>query len=155
MGEPANPASDIARSDYESSLTVNAPVEKVYAFVSDIKNMPKYMPTTKCAEKAGEERVRVKGSGTGFSYDNEGYLKRNESEDRLEWGSDEDSYEGWMKVEKIGASESKVTIHLKFKGHEYDRIPCEHVTKGLKAGLESIKNEVEGTGGKVKPPVEQ
>lgn len=148
------PARDISRSDYESSLTINAPVEQVYSFVSDIKNMPKYMPTTKCAEKAGEERVRVQGKGEGFTYDTEGYLKRNENEDCLEWGSDEDSYRGWMKVEKFDDNASKVTIHLKFKGHEYDSIPCEHVTQGLHAGLESIKNELEGTGGKVKPPIE-
>merc|ERR1719282_724052 len=70
-------------SDYEESITVKAPRDQVYDFVSDIKNMPKYMPTTKCAEKAGEERVRVEGSGDGFSYDTEGYLRRNDENDRL------------------------------------------------------------------------
>ena len=141
-------------SDYEESMTINAPQDRVYKFVSDIKNMPKYMPTTKCAEKAGEERVRVEGSGEGFSYDTEGYLRRNEETDRLEWGSDQDVYQGWMKVDAIDEQSSKVTIHLKFKGDEYDGIPCKHVTQGLDAGLLSIKNELENDGGKIKPPVE-
>eukprot|EP00012_Vannella_robusta_P004249 CAMPEP_0206186746 /NCGR_PEP_ID=MMETSP0166-20121206/2581_1 /ASSEMBLY_ACC=CAM_ASM_000260 /TAXON_ID=95228 /ORGANISM="Vannella robusta, Strain DIVA3 518/3/11/1/6" /LENGTH=144 /DNA_ID=CAMNT_0053602179 /DNA_START=27 /DNA_END=461 /DNA_ORIENTATION=- len=140
--------------NHESSLVVEASPDEVYKFVSDIKNMPKYMPTTKCAEKAGKERVHVAGEGDGFQYDTEGYLRRNNSDEgRLEWGSDEHAYKGWMKVEPHKGG-SKVTIHLTFKEGEYDEIPCKHVTEGLEAGLKSIKQQTEGTGGKVKPPVE-
>ena len=50
---------------------MDAPADVVTDFVADIKNMPKYMPTTKKAEDAGENRVRVAGGGDGFEYDTE------------------------------------------------------------------------------------
>merc|ERR1712130_695417 len=140
---------------YESSLTFDVAADSVYPYVSDVKNMPKYMPTTKWAEKAGEERVRVKGGGEGFSYDTEGYIRRNEENGLLEWGSDEDVYQGCMQVIPIGDSSCKVTIRLKFKGDHYDKIPAQDVREGLQSALLSIKNAAENDGGKVKPPVEK
>ncbi len=132
---------------------MDAPADAVYDFVADIANMPKYMPTTKSAESAGDERVRVQGGGDGFQYDSEGYLRRNADDDTLEWGADEDVYNGSMKVDDEGDG-SKVTIKLVFKGDKYKDIPSAHINEGLSAALASIKNHVEGTGGKVKPSVE-
>lgn len=137
--------------EFEASKYVNAKSDVVYDFVADISNMPKYMPTTKKAEKAGEDRVRVQGGGDGFQYDSDGYLRRNSSSNRLEWGADEGHYNGWMDVSEQGEG-ANVTIHLTFKNQE--GIPSEHVNEGLETALASIKNEVEGTGGKVKPSVE-
>lgn len=115
--------------------------------------MPKYMPTTKKAEKAGDERVRVQGGGDGFQYDSEGTLKRNKESGDMEWGADEGTYNGSMSIDPDGDG-SKVTIKLVFKGDKYKDIPADHVNEGLRTALESIKNHVEGTGGKVKPSVE-
>ena len=137
--------------EFEASLYVNAPSDAVYDFVADIQNMPKYIPTTKKAEKQGEDRVRVQGGGDGFQYDSDGYLRRNSQSNRLEWGADEGHYNGWMSVDEDGEG-SNVTIHLTFKNQE--GIPSQHVDEGLQTALASIKNEVEGTGGKVKPSVE-
>ena len=132
---------------------MDAPADAVYDFVADISNMPKYMPTTKKAENVGDERVRVQGGGDGFQYDSEGYLRRNEDSGDLEWGADEGTYNGSMSVDAKDDG-SEVTIKLVFKGDKYDQIPSEHVNEGLRTALESIKNHVEGTGGKVKPSVE-
>lgn len=132
---------------------MDAKADAVYDFVADIANMPKYMPTTKKAEPAGDERVRVQGGGDGFQYDSEGYLRRNADDDTLEWGADEGTYNGSMSVESDGNG-SNVTIKLVFKGDKYKDIPSDHVNEGLQTALESIQNYVEGTGGKVKPSVE-
>ncbi len=132
---------------------MDAPAHDVTDFVADIENMPKYMPTTKKAEAAGDERVRVQGGGDGFQYDSEGYLRRHKETGDMEWGADEGTYNGSMHVDTEGDG-SKVTIKLVFKGDKYKDIPSEHVNEGLHTALESIKNYVEGTGGKVKPSVE-
>lgn len=140
--------------EFEASIYVEADADAVFDFVADISNMPKYMPTTKSAQSQGEGRVRVQGGGDGFSYDSDGYLRRNDQTNRLEWGADEGTYNGWMKVDGENQG-SEVTIHLSFKnGADYEQIPSQHVNEGLQSALQSIKNEVEGTGGKVKPSVE-
>ena len=70
-------SSSSGANEFSSSLYMDAPADAVTDFVADIKNMPKYMPTTKKAEDAGDDRVRVAGGGDGFEYDTEGYLRRN------------------------------------------------------------------------------
>lgn len=146
----SNSSSNGAR-EFEASKYVNATSDAVYDFVAEISNMPKYMPTTKKAESAGEDRVRVQGGGEGFQYDSDGYLRRNSESNRLEWGADEGHYNGWMDVSEQGEG-ANVTIHLTFKNQE--GIPSEHVNEGLETALSSIKNYVEETGEKVKPSVE-
>jgi uncharacterized protein YndB with AHSA1/START domain len=47
--------------DYEHSLTIEASPETVFDFVSDIANLPKYLPTTHHAEAQPGGRVRVQG----------------------------------------------------------------------------------------------
>ena len=140
-------------NEFESSLYMDAPADDVTDFVADIKNMPKYMPTTKKAEDAGQERVRVAGGGDGFEYDTEGYLRRDKNSGVLEWGADEGTYSGSMSIDPDRGG-SNVTIKLIFKGDKYKDIPADHVNEGLRTALESIKNHVEGKGGKVKPSVE-
>ncbi len=137
--------------EFEASKYVGAKSDAVFEFVSEISNMPKYMPTTKKAEAQGTDRVRVQGGGEGFQYDSDGYLRRNDENNRLEWGADEGHYNGWMEVKDQGEG-AEVTIHLTFKNQ--DGIPSEHVNEGLESALSSIKNYLEGTGGKVKPSVE-
>ena len=139
--------------DYERSLTMRARPDDVLAFVSDIRNMPRYMPTTKQAEDAGPERVHVAGEANGHPYDAEGYLRRKDG--GLEWGADEGGYSGWLKVRPEGDS-TAVTIGISLRGVPPGADPAQtpsddDINEGLRKGLESIKNQVEGTGGKVEP----
>ena len=134
--------------EYEETLTVNADAATVFDFVADIRNMPKYLPTTTAAQPQGEERVRVQGEANGKSYDSDGYLRPDRAAKRLEWGADEGYYSGWMQVSEAGAA-SSVTIHISLRD-SFDGAPApEQVLEGLRAGLESIRNHVEGSGGKV------
>ena len=56
-------------SEYESSLTVDAAPDAVFAYVSDVGNLPEYLPTTRHAEAQSEGRVRVQGEANGHRYD--------------------------------------------------------------------------------------
>ncbi len=150
--------------EFERSRRINAPAHDVYAFVSEIGNLPKYLPTTKAAQTQGEGRVRVQGGGEGFQYDSDGYFRANSDTMRLEWGADEHDYRGWLTV--IGADgASDVTVHLSMTEHLPERLgeatgneppsgppPIE---EGLDASLLSIQNLIEGRGGKVEPAIAQ
>lgn len=139
--------------DFEQSLPMDAPPDAVLAFVSDVRNMPRYLPTTKAAEPQGGDRVQVHGEAQGHHYDADGYLRRKDG--GLEWGADEGYYSGWLRVEPDGSG-SRVTVGIRLNGHppgaDPDGAPSgEQIDEGLMKGLESIRNQVEGTGGKEEP----
>ncbi len=146
-------------AEYEHSARVNAPAEAVFDFVSDIGNLPKYLPTTHHAESQGLGRVRVRGEAGGHTYDSDGYFRVDATEHRMEWGSDgENAYAGWLQVEENGSG-SDVTVHLTFAPRPDQAERFEEQTgdrdrtiqEGLEASLLSIRNLVEGRGGKVEP----
>ncbi len=100
--------------EFEQSLRMQAPPDRVMAFVADFRNLPRYVPTTKDVQPEGEDRVHVQGEAQGHSYDADGYLRR--SEGGLEWGADEGYYNGWLRVEPDGEG-SQVTVGISLRGH--------------------------------------
>ena len=143
--------------EYEQSLSVAAAPATVFAYVSDVGNLPKYLPTVTHAEAQSDEHVRVQGSAGGHEYDSDGYFRVDETEHRLEWGSDgENQYSGWLKVDGMDDM-SEVTVHLSFQPKPGQEARFEEqsgsrdgaILDGLSAALNSIRNEVEGRGGKV------
>jgi uncharacterized protein YndB with AHSA1/START domain len=144
--------------DYEYTQTINASPDEVYAFVSNVENLPQYLPTTKSAQPQGEGRVRVQGEANGHQYDSDGTFTADASLRRLEWSADEaNRYAGWLAITGQDAT-SQVTVHLTF-GTEMDlpdRIeensPSNRpIQEGIGAALRSIQNIVEGQGGKEEP----
>ncbi len=143
-------------SEFEHTTTVEASPEQVWSFVADVRNLPKYLPTTHSAEPAQGERVEVKGEAQGHEYDSEGYFREDKQNYRLEWGADENYYSGWLEIKEQGDT-SDVTVHLTFTGappqgegdppgdNTSEEAPSrDDVQEGLVSALESIKNFVEG-----------
>jgi hypothetical protein len=144
-------------SEYEQTMTVRAAPDEIFAFIADVRNMPKYLPTTKAAQPQGEERVRVQGEAHGHAYDSDGYLRRDPDGNRLEWGADEGYYSGWMEVRPDGGSgSSAVTVHISLRGTPPGADPSKRpsdaeINEGLIKSLKSIQNYLEGKGGKEEP----
>ena len=148
-------------SEYEHSLSVQVPPDQLFEFVSDVRNLPKYLPTVQDATRQSGERIRVKGEAAGHKYDDDGFFRVDAGRRRMEWGSDGDNhYSGWLEVaEDAGKSASQVTVHLSFEpspelarqfeqqGGDRDR----DIREGMEKTLVSIKNICEGRGGKVEP----
>lgn len=144
--------------DYEQSISLHADADTVLRFISDVSNLPKYVPTTKAAQPQGEGRVRVQGEANHHAYDSDGYLRCDEQARRLEWGSDEGHYSGWMQVVPEGGTMSSfLTVHISFKdqppGRQSGQGPTDAEINGsLTKALLSIQNHVQNSGGKVEPP---
>lgn len=151
---------------YEQAQTIHATADDVFAFVSDVDNLPKFMPTTKRAELTGESfdgapELHVEGSAQGHEYAQDGFLRTfpDRTPKRMEWGAQqEDRYSGFLTVDDDGDT-SRVTIHLEFGPNSLapeapqqeapgDRDPME---ASLSKSLLSIQNLVEGRGGPVMP----
>lgn len=155
-------------SEYEQSQTVGAPPEEVFAWLSDVGNLPKYLPPVTDASIQGPsaegtpgQRVRTTLTypGGGGSFDAEGYLAVDEGQRRMEWGAEAGrDYSGWLTVAGSGGDASEVTVHLSFgersvEGEMEGQAPEgeDPLERGIAETLESIRRQIEEGSGKVEP----
>lgn len=146
-------------SEYEQSIMINAPRQQIETFVADVKNLPKYLPTTKQAMPEPGERVRVQGDAHGHHYDSDGYFHMDQKRHRMEWGSDgEEKYRGWLAFQdQDGDKATRLTVHLTFEPNPQMKQALsqptgsqdETIRRELEDSLKSIKNIIEGRGGKL------
>ena len=155
-------------ADYEQSQTINALPEDVFAWLTDVNNLPGYLPPVTNASIGGPSAEGVPGQKVrmslefpnGSSFDAEGYLATDERERRMEWGAETDrDYSGWLTVGNHGEGGSEVVVHLSFGersveddiqgGAPEDRDP---INEAMGATLESIRRQIEEGAGKVQPP---
>jgi len=121
--------------EYSSTITVNCPADKVFGYVSDIKNLSSYLPTVHSAQPEGADADARS----------------------MSWGSDGDNdYSGRMQViETEDGAEVACTLHFNPKPAIAEHMndtqggPDRAIQEGLDASLRSIKNLCEGEGGKV------
>lgn len=139
--------------EFDESMTIDAPAERVFDFVSDVQNLPKYLPTTRNAMMQQGDRVRVQGRVVGQDYDSDGYLRKDREHMRLEWGADERYYKGHLEVKPRGERASEVRVHLSFRGGGTGPGPtADEVRHGIRDALQSIQNEVTGRAGTQERP---
>ncbi len=144
-------------SHYESELKVEADPDAIFAYVKDPANMPKYLPTVHGAHDQGEGRVAVDGEAAGHEYHSDGWFEVDDAARTMSWGSDgETKYSGRLTV-RPHEDHGHVRVDLEFQPNPGQERAFEEQTgdrdrtvqQGLDAALRSIKNEIEGTGGKV------
>ena len=160
----------VAQQEYEQSRTIDAPPEEVFAWLSDVGNLPKYLPPVvnssvegPAAEGVPGQRIKTKleyPGEDGGTFDAEGYLAVDEEERRMEWGAEEGrDYSGWLTVADRGEGGSEVVVHLSFgersAGPEIEERSPEGrdpLAEGISATLESIRRQVEEGSGKLEAP---
>jgi uncharacterized protein YndB with AHSA1/START domain len=144
-------------SEYMSMITVNCPSYEVFEFISDVTNMPQYLPTVHRADFQPGDRVEVEGEANGRHYVSDGWFDVSEDSMRMTWGSDgENKYSGHMQVVDAG-DKSQVTVGLRFEPKPHQEAEFRRqmgsrdaaIQEGLNKALQSIKNVCEGKGGKV------
>ena len=156
--------------EYEQSQTIDAPPEEVFAWLSDVGNLPEYLPPVVASSAEGPSVESVPGQRIratleypgeeGRTFDAEGYLAVDEIERRMEWGAEAGrDYSGWLTVANRGEGDSEVVVHLSFgersvepemqEGAPEGRDP---LAEGISATLESVRRQIEEGSGKVKTP---
>lgn len=156
-------------TEYQQTQTIGASAENVFAWLSDVNNLPRYLPPVvdasiegPSAEGSPGQRVRatLEYPGGGGTFDAEGYFAIDEGQRRMEWGAEvQRDYSGWLEVTEDGDGQSQVTVHLNFGERSVepemreqapeDRDP---LAEGIAATLESIRRQIEEGSGKVQPP---
>ena len=154
--------------EYEQSRAIAAPANEVFAWVSDVENLPKYLPPIKdariegsAAEGSPGERVEmlVEIPDRG-EFESEGYFDVDAEARTMRWGAETGrDYSGRLTVAEAGDGQCEVTVHLSFgprsvegeiqEDSSEDRNPLE---ESLGATLESIRRQIEEGSGKLPPP---
>ena len=156
---------------YQDSTTISASPQDVFAYVAEVGNLPDYLPPIEQAstrplaegtetdpDVQGASGVHLVGEVKGTRFENDGWFLADEGARTLRWGAQTDrTYSGRLQVSADGDG-SRVDVHLEFGPHGPDQGLQEQagardpVHEALAATLQSVKQQVEGTGGKVLPP---
>jgi hypothetical protein len=146
-------------AEYERSRLMQASPDDVFAFVSEPSNLATILPTVDTVEPQAKGRVEVHGEARGRTYDDQGWFHVDQARRRIEWGADERTYSGWLTVagEDGGA---QVVAHLSFApdvtatGRPISGEPAadpDPIEQSLETALDSLRNLMEGRGGKEVP----
>ncbi len=131
-------------AEYERTLHVSADPDRVFAFVADVSNLPKYLPVMDSARAEDDGSVVVEERAAGRDETARGHIKADAQTRRMEWGADAARhYQGWLQVAAADAGtsdsgmEADVTVHLSFSPRQE-----------VHGGLENRDADEEGTIGR-------
>jgi hypothetical protein len=99
--------------DYEQTGTVTADPDTLFDYLADVEHLPDFLPVVTEAEQVGPERAVVTTDIHGDEHEAEGWLRVDGLERRMEWGTPEAGYHGWLQVDHTEQpGHSVVTIHV-------------------------------------------
>jgi hypothetical protein len=130
---------------YEQSTDVRASSDVLFAYLSDVHNLPKYMEAMTSAEPTQGDKIEttaqvdVDHDGTPEEVKGEAWFHVHDAGKKLEWGSPgPNRYSGQLAVLGDG-SVSTVSVSISTE-HEEEGLDIE---EGLKGTLANIKRLVE------------
>ena len=94
---------------HEHTEHVAAQPDAVYAAISDVSNLPAFVPQLTAAREAGG-KVEVDARYEGREQHGEATFERDDSARRIDWKS-ASGYHGWMQVDEDGDG-SRLTLFL-------------------------------------------
>ena len=104
---------------HEHTEHVAAPPEAVYAAISDVSNLPRYVPQMTAARALDHDRVEVDARYEGHAQHGEASFHADDGQRRIEWSA-ASGYRGWMKVDPDDGG-SRLTLFLETRhGSESD-----------------------------------
>ena len=127
--------------DYEQSATVQASPNKVFAYLSDVKNLPSYFDSMTSAVPGNGDEVKTTALVDGKEVEGTAWFTVDEDERILSWGSEgPNDYHGELEVtasdEERGASTVTVRLHT-------TRVEDGSINEGLVTTLENLRELVE------------
>lgn len=128
-----------AMEEYTGRIAVDRSPAEVFAFLADIRQMPRYLPTVRHVEPTGTDRVAVEGEADGHAYRDEGWLRMEAEARRMRWGTDGGDYGGEMVVHAVGGrAEVEVRLTLSPQPAMARRMQEQHgqVGHGMRVALE-------------------
>jgi hypothetical protein len=96
--------------EHEHTEHVAAAPDAVYAAISDVRNLPRFVPQMTAARPSGGDRVEIDARYEGRQQHGDASFHADDDERKIEWSAPS-GYHGWMKVEPDGDG-SRLTLFL-------------------------------------------
>lgn len=125
-------------TDYHREIDIAVAADKAFAFVSNLDNLPLFVPTTRHAE-AEAGHVHVEGVSKGHAYHDNGQLFVDADRRLMRWGSGASAYRGELSVSESGPGQAHVEIRLHFSDSAGD-MPAEQIEGNLDQSLERLRD---------------
>ena len=137
-------------ADFVASQQVAAPVDQLFGYLADVRNLPGYVEGMTGAQPTGGQRVRTRAEVDGRTYEGEAWFRVHEAERRIEWGAEGPSgYHGELDVSG-DALQSSVTVRLHTeRARADDPEATAQVEQGIEQTLRTIRQIVETQGGPI------
>jgi len=98
---------------YTYSGSVAASADEVYAFLADVRNLPRYLPLMTAARAGDAGAVEIETVVKGGVHTMAAWFRPDSSARRIDWGStDNDGYHGWLAVSADGESRATIDYEL-------------------------------------------
>jgi uncharacterized membrane protein len=95
---------------HEHTEHVAAPPDAVYTAISDLGNLPRFVPQLTAVRPASGDQIEVEARYQGHEQRGEATFHADPAERRIEWSA-ASGYRGWMKVDPDGDG-SRLTLFL-------------------------------------------
>jgi uncharacterized membrane protein len=132
-------------ADFTGTTTVDASQKALFAFLSDVSNLPRYFARMTSATPGNGEEVHTTAQmPDGTTVEGDAWFRVDDSSQRIEWGSEGASeYHGAVDVRSKGDTASEVEVHV----HTTRVEPGDSgVQEGVETTLAQIKRLVEDQG---------
>ena len=97
--------------EHESTTTIPVAPDRLYRSIAEVGNLSSFIPPLKSVRRTDPEHVEVDAEYEGHKQHGEAWFRTDDAAKRVEWGSEDQPYRGWMQVEPDGEG-SKLTLHL-------------------------------------------
>ena len=129
-------------TEHRRSTDVQADPAALFAYLSDVANLPRYFERMTSARPGEGDRIDVTAQlDGGREVEGEAWLRVDDQRQRIEWGSPgPNDYHGWLEVSgTTGAAHLEVGLNT-------TRVANGEVDAGIDDTLATIKRLVEETG---------
>lgn len=129
-------------ADYTGTTTVSAPEDSLFAYLSDVENLPGYFARMREAHRTQADEVHtVAVMPDGSTYEGEAWFRVDQGAKHIAWGSEgENDYSGYLDVSADGGG-SQVEVHI-----HSPHVESQEVQQGIDQTLATIRQQVEQQG---------
>jgi Polyketide cyclase / dehydrase and lipid transport len=128
-------------ADYHRVIDVQVSADQAFAFVADIANLPRFVPTTR---RAGAEQgqVHVDGVAGGRPYHDDGQIYIDADQRVMRWGSGASGYRGELSISESSDRQARIEINLHFRDGDAHTPDRQQIEQSLDASVQRLHDEL-------------